>query len=602
MAQECLDDIKACNEQPIGNGPYEFAEAWKHNQSITLKKYADYTDDATAGLADEITFKIYADLKTAYRDFQAGDLDIVDAATRRSSRRPGRQYPDQILEVDSGSFAYFGFPLYEKDFQDVRDPPGAVDGDRPPGDHRPRPRRPLHAGHRRDPAASSRAAATTPARPAIYDPEEAKTALRRGRRHPGQQDQHLVQQRRRSRAVGAGRWPRAGRGPRPRLRVQVAAVHALPRRPGHPRAPSTGPYRLGWAPDYPSPQNYLDPIYGAGSSNYGDWKGPEHDEFLDLVAEGDAAPTVEEGLPSYQAAADVVLDNQVVIPLWFGKTFIVFSEKIQNLQYSPTDQMLLTEVSRRRVIVTTAGAGRHLGPHPRRFVLRPRAQEGMAMGRVRRPTPAPVHPGAHRTLFLLHYMTILSFQINGNPVRALFGDRQPPPETIDGPDPGLRPGRPLPRADRATRASACSSTGWAATSRGDFGVDFNQQPVIDLIARAAPITLRLTFLAIVFETVVGILAGVLAGLRKDRFADNFVRVATVLAISVPIFVLGVLTQIIFGLYIGNWVRDRGAPDWVRGDVLGLLQARLPVGEPGHPGHGPRRHLARHRRPDDPHRA
>ena len=34
------------------------------------------------------------------------------------------------------------------------------------------------------------------------------------------------------------------------------------------------------------------------------------------------------------------------------------------------------------------------------------------------------------TLFLLHYLQTLSFQINGNPIRALFGDRQPPPETI----------------------------------------------------------------------------------------------------------------------------------------------------------------------------
>ena len=129
------------------------------------------------------------------------------------------------------------------------------------------------------------------------------------------------------------------------------------------RSTVDGPYRLSWGPDYPSPQNYLDPVYGLGSTNYGDWKGPEHDQFLKLVAEGDAAPTVEEGLPSYQAAADVVLDNQVVIPLWFGKTFIVFSEKIENLQYSPTDQMLLTRGECRRLIAHGGRAGSP-GPHP----------------------------------------------------------------------------------------------------------------------------------------------------------------------------------------------------------------------------------------------
>jgi ABC-type transport system substrate-binding protein len=40
-----------------------------------------------------------------------------------------------------------------------------------------------------------------------------------------------------------------------------------------------------------------------------------------------------------------VLADQVNIPLWFGKTFIVYSENVENVQYSPTDQLLLTEVS-----------------------------------------------------------------------------------------------------------------------------------------------------------------------------------------------------------------------------------------------------------------
>ncbi|MCU1438962.1 ABC transporter permease [Nocardioides sp.] len=159
------------------------------------------------------------------------------------------------------------------------------------------------------------------------------------------------------------------------------------------------------------------------------------------------------------------------------------------------------------------------------------------------------------TLFLLHYLTTLSFQFNGNPVRALFGDRQPPPETIAAltrafglDDPCLsQPGNPC-------VGMFVERVG--GYLRGDFGVDFNLQPVTDLITRAAPVTLRLTLLAIVFESVVGILAGVIAGLRKERFADNLVRISTVLVISVPIFVVGVLTQIIFGLYIGNWVRDR----------------------------------------------
>src|SRR5256885_11129170 len=33
-------------------------------------------------------------------------------------------------------------------------------------------------------------------------------------------------------------------------------------------------------------------------------------------------------------------------------------------------------------------------------------------------------------LFLLHYLIVLSIQLNGNPARALFGDRAPTPEQL----------------------------------------------------------------------------------------------------------------------------------------------------------------------------
>ncbi len=165
------------------------------------------------------------------------------------------------------------------------------------------------------------------------------------------------------------------------------------------------------------------------------------------------------------------------------------------------------------------------------------------------------------TLFLLHYLQSLSFQINGNPIRALFGDRQPPPETIAAltrafglDDPCLtQPGNPC---------FGLFFDRLGNYAQGDFGVDFNRQSVIDLIIRAAPLTLRLTFIAVVFESIIGIVAGVLAGIRKDKFIDNFVRFSTVLIIAVPVFVLGVLVQIGSGLYVGTWLAEQGAPEWL----------------------------------------
>ncbi|MBA2558574.1 MAG: ABC transporter permease [Propionibacteriales bacterium] len=165
------------------------------------------------------------------------------------------------------------------------------------------------------------------------------------------------------------------------------------------------------------------------------------------------------------------------------------------------------------------------------------------------------------TMFLLHYLQAISIQINGNPVRALFGDRQPPPDTLAAltrslglDDPCLsQPGNPC---------LGLFGDRLANYAHGDFGVDFTLQPITELIAQAAPITLRLTLIAIAFESLVGIVAGLIVGIRKDKLADNFVRISTVLVISVPVFVLGVLVQIFSGLYIGVWLKDRGAPDWL----------------------------------------
>ncbi len=45
-------------------------------------------------------------------------------------------------------------------------------------------------------------------------------------------------------------------------------------------------------------------------------------------------------------------------------------------------------------------------------------------------------------------------------------------------------------------------------------------------------------------------AGVLAGIRRNGFFDNLVLVSTTLVVSIPILVLGFLAQYVFGLQLG----------------------------------------------------
>lgn len=88
--------------------------------------------------------------------------------------------------------------------------------------------------------------------------------------------------------------------------------------------------------------------------------------------------------------------------------------------------------------------------------------------------------------------------------------------------------------------------------QGDFGTTFAGQPVIDDIRRAFPITARLAVVAIIFEAVLGIIGGVISGLRKGSWIDSTLLVTSILVIAVPTFVIGFVAQFIFGVELG-WV-------------------------------------------------
>lgn len=85
---------------------------------------------------------------------------------------------------------------------------------------------------------------------------------------------------------------------------------------------------------------------------------------------------------------------------------------------------------------------------------------------------------------------------------------------------------------------------------GDFGVAYSGQPVSELVGRALPVTIKLSVMALVIETVLGIAAGFYAGLRKGKFFDSTMLVVSLLVIAVPIFVFGFLMQLIFGVQLG----------------------------------------------------
>ncbi|MCT1998221.1 ABC transporter permease [Brachybacterium muris] len=111
--------------------------------------------------------------------------------------------------------------------------------------------------------------------------------------------------------------------------------------------------------------------------------------------------------------------------------------------------------------------------------------------------------------------------------------------------------------------------------QGDLGSTFRGQSISGQLADAFPITIRLAIIAIVFEAVLGIAAGVISGLRKGTWIDTTFLMLSLLVIAVPTFVLGFVAQFVLGVQLRvmpvNVGRD---PSWenllVPGMVLGAV--------------------------------
>ena len=73
----------------------------------------------------------------------------------------------------------------------------------------------------------------------------------------------------------------------------------------------------------------------------------------------------------------------------------------------------------------------------------------------------------------------------------------------------------------------------AGVLQGDFGESHYGVPVSEELAERFAVTAKLGLMALGIEAVIGILAGVLAGLKKGGFLDNLVLVSTLAVISLP---------------------------------------------------------------------
>jgi peptide/nickel transport system permease protein len=90
---------------------------------------------------------------------------------------------------------------------------------------------------------------------------------------------------------------------------------------------------------------------------------------------------------------------------------------------------------------------------------------------------------------------------------------------------------------------------WVSNAvRGDLGtsITYNSK-VSDDIKKRLPISFYLGFLGLIFSSLIGIPAGIIAAIRRGTWLDNVLTAVGNLGMTIPIFWLGVLLIYVFGL-------------------------------------------------------
>ena len=87
---------------------------------------------------------------------------------------------------------------------------------------------------------------------------------------------------------------------------------------------------------------------------------------------------------------------------------------------------------------------------------------------------------------------------------------------------------------------------------GDLGTSYKKSmPVADILAQKYPYTVKLAIVAICIEAVVGIGAGLVSAIKRYSFWDVFVTLFTSVMVAMPAFWLGMILQLVFGI----WIKD-----------------------------------------------
>ncbi|QBE48311.1 ABC transporter permease [Leucobacter triazinivorans] len=158
------------------------------------------------------------------------------------------------------------------------------------------------------------------------------------------------------------------------------------------------------------------------------------------------------------------------------------------------------------------------------------------------------------TTFLIYFMV---FAMPGDPVAAMFGDKQPSEAVLE-------------RVREQYNLDQPFFIQYLLYLKGilvgDFGISFSGEPVSQILARTFPVTITLAAMAIGIELVLAVVVGLFSGLRKGKLFDNINLIIGLLFLSIPIFVIAFIAQYGLGLKLG-WFSPTVGPGAPVSDLL-----------------------------------
>jgi oligopeptide transport system substrate-binding protein len=333
-------DQAAWEANPIGNGPFRFVSR-QPGVNVIVERYEQWSGEPRPSIGG-VEFRFYESAEAAYADVVANNLDFIEIIP--PSGLAGNLY-ETDLAGRSVSETYLGvprlaFPLYDARYQNPQLRQAismAIDreavnqqifgGTRPPADGLVAPKVPGRTEGQCGDLCT-------------YQPERARQMFQAtGFQGPIELTSNADS--------GNAEWIQA---------TCVTITNALGVQCNFVPVPTFGEFRSAinaremsdlfrssWVADYPSIENFLNPMYRTGAgSNDGEYSNPAVDE---LLARADAAPSVEKGNALYQEAERMIIQDMPAIPVYFQSFQAGWSERMQTVTVTPFRELDLESVT-----------------------------------------------------------------------------------------------------------------------------------------------------------------------------------------------------------------------------------------------------------------